>query len=85
MKERRKKAAMVMREVWIGKRLWSKDWERRIWLYNILVWMVMGYGTEIWGWKQRKEIEEINERYLRWIMGINRKTLGYMIKEELKR
>lgn len=45
----------------------------------------MGYDAEIWGWKERKEIEKIHERYLRWTMGVNRRTPGYIIREELKR
>lgn len=50
MRERGKRAALVMREVWgIGKRIWGKDWERRMSLYDTLVWTVMGYGAEIWG------------------------------------
>lgn len=33
-----------------------------IWLFDTLVWTVMGYGTEIWGWKERKAVYE---RYLK--------------------
>lgn len=48
IRERRRMAAIAMREVWgIGKRMWRKDWERRIWLFDTLVWTVMRYGTEI--------------------------------------
>lgn len=35
-------------------------------LFDRLVWMVMGYGVEIWGWKEREKLERIEERYLRW-------------------
>jgi len=50
VRDRGRRAAIVMREVWgIGKRLWGKDWERRLWLYDTLVWTVMSYGAEIWG------------------------------------
>lgn len=45
--------------------MWKKDWKRRIWLYDTLIWTVMGYGDEVWGWKERKEMEDIQERYLR--------------------
>jgi len=38
VKERVKKAAMVMGEVWgIGKRRFGRDWNRRIWLFDRLV------------------------------------------------
>lgn len=43
--------------------MWEKDWERRIWLFDTLVWTVM--GTEIWGWKERKVVKRVHERYLK--------------------
>lgn len=49
IRDRARREAIVMREVWgIGKRLWGDDWERRLWLYDTLVWTVMSYGVEIW-------------------------------------
>jgi len=49
VKERIKRAAAIMREVWgIGKRKFAKDWGRRLWLFDRLVWAVMSYGVEIW-------------------------------------
>lgn len=60
VRERKRKAATMMREIWaIGKRICGRDWEKRIWLFDMLVWTVMGYGAEIRGWKERKEIERI--------------------------
>lgn len=48
IKERKRKAiytTLAIREIWeIGKRLWGKDWEKKIWLYDTLVWTIMGYG-----------------------------------------
>lgn len=73
-----------MREVWgIGKRMWGNDWERRLWLYDTLVWTVMDYGAEVWEWKKRKEVEEVHDGFLRWTMGVDWRTPGYMIREEL--
>ncbi|XP_071650744.1 uncharacterized protein [Temnothorax longispinosus] len=86
IRERRRKAARVMREVWgIGKRMWKKDCKRRTWLYDTLIWTVMGYGAEVWGWKERREVEGIHERYLRWVLGVNWRTPGYMVRDELER
>lgn len=31
----------------------------------------MEYGAKIWGWKEKKEIEKIHERFLKWMLGIN--------------
>lgn len=50
VKDRVKRAAMVLGQGWsIGKRLFSRDVKRRLYLFDILVWTVLGYGSEIWG------------------------------------
>lgn len=33
----------------IGKRRFGSDWRKRIWLFDRLVWAVVGYGVKIWG------------------------------------
>ncbi|XP_067208521.1 golgin subfamily A member 6-like protein 26 [Linepithema humile] len=45
----------------------------------------MGYGVEIWGWKEREKMERIEERYLRWVLGVEAGTPGYLVREELQR
>lgn len=45
----------------------------------------MSYGVEIWGWKERERIEKLEERYLRWLLGVGRWTPGYLLREELQR
>lgn len=36
-----------MRQVWgIEKRRFKDDWNKRIWLFDTLVWTVVGYGVE---------------------------------------
>jgi len=72
--------------IWgLGKRRFRGDWRRRIWLFDKLIWTVLSYGEEVWGWKEREGIERIEERYLRWLLGMERRTPGYMVREELKR
>jgi len=86
VRERTMKAASIMGQVWgIDKRRFGKDWDKRIWLFDRLVWTVMGYGIEIWGWKERKGIEKLEERYLRWVLGVDYKTPWYLVREELQR
>lgn len=63
--------------------MWKKNWERRIWLFDTLIWTVMGYRTEVW--RERKEIERVHERYLKWTFGLNWRTPGYMVKNEVER
>lgn len=86
IRERIKKAAAVMGQVWgIGKRRYGKDWGKRLWLFDRLVWTVVGYGVEIWWWEERKGVERLEERYLRWVLGVDRRTPGYLVREELQR
>ncbi|XP_011884026.1 PREDICTED: golgin subfamily A member 6-like protein 22, partial [Vollenhovia emeryi] len=86
IRERVAKAAAVSGQVWgIGKRRFARKWERRIALFDKLVWTVASYGAEIWGWRTRKKMESLHERHLKWILGIDRLTPGYMIREEIQR
>lgn len=49
------------------------------------LWTMMGYGMEIWGWREREGIEKMEERYMRWVMGLGRESPGYLLREELQR
>ncbi|KAL6427150.1 hypothetical protein ACFW04_008652 [Cataglyphis niger] len=72
--------------VWgMGKRKFKNDWGRRLWLFDKLEWTVIGYGMEMWGWRERKELEKLQERYLRWMLGMEWETPGYMVRENLQR
>ncbi|XP_043468318.1 uncharacterized protein LOC122502364 [Leptopilina heterotoma] len=80
------RAGRVMGQVWgIGKRKFKDDWKRRIWLFDVLVWSVMSYGVEIWGWNEIGKMERMHERFLRWTMGVSWNCPGYMLREELGR
>lgn len=50
-----------------------------------MVWSVVSYGVEIWGWKERESLEKLQERFLKWILGVERSTPGYMVRKELQR
>ncbi|XP_015113968.1 uncharacterized protein LOC107039044 [Diachasma alloeum] len=45
----------------------------------------MGYGAEIWEWKEMDGVERMQERYMRWVLGLGKGTPGYLVREELKR
>lgn len=44
----------------------------------------MSYGVEIWGWKEREEMERLEEKYLRWVFRLDSRTPGYLITEEVE-
>jgi len=86
IRERVARAVSVIGLVWsIEKRRFGKDWKRRIWLFDRLVWTVVGYGAEIWGWREREKVERVQKRFLRWVLGVEGKTAEYLVKEETQR
>lgn len=86
VKDRVKRGMRVIGQVWgIGKRKFGGDWGKRLWLFDALVWTVLAYGAELWRWTERDRIEKMQERYLRWVMGVGWRTPGYLIREELQR
>lgn len=86
IRDRVKRGAAVMEQVWgVGKRRFGRNWGRRLWIFDRLAWTVVGYGAEIWGWEERERVERLAERYLKWVLGVERKTPGYMVREELLR
>jgi hypothetical protein len=38
---------------------------------------ILMYGAEIWRWKEHEEAERVQEKYLRWVLGVHRETPGY--------
>jgi len=86
IKDRVRKGAAIMGQVWgIGKRRFSGDWSRRLWLFDALVWSVVGYGVEIWGWREWDSVERLQNGYIRWLLGVDWRTPGYMVREEVQR
>lgn len=45
----------------------------------------MSYGVEIWGLKEREKIEGLKVRYIRWVLGVERETPWYLVREETQR
>lgn len=35
------------------------------------------YGAEIWGWKNETRLDRIKRKYVKWILGLDRKTELY--------
>jgi hypothetical protein len=81
-----RKANKVIGCVWeIGERMWGGEFGRRMMMFESMVESVLMYGAEIWGWKEQEEVERVQEKYLRWVLGVDRETPGYIVREECKR
>jgi len=86
IKERIRRARVAMGWVWsYGERKFKGDVRWRLKLFDSIVKGILYYGVEIWGYKEWKEIEAIQEKYLRWVLGLEWNTPGYIVREELKR
>ena len=69
----------------IGERKFKGDILWRMALYDAVVGGILSYGADVWGSKKWEEMEKVEEKYLRWILGVDRKTPGYIVQEEMKR
>lgn len=54
-------------------------------MFDKSVWSVVGYGVVVWGWREIERVERMLERFLRWVLGVDGRTPGYMVREELQR
>jgi hypothetical protein len=46
---------------------------------------ILMYGAEICRWKEQEEVEKVQEKYLRGVLGVDRETPGYIVRKESKR
>jgi hypothetical protein len=65
----------------IGERKWEGDFGRRMMMFGSMVENL----ADFWGWKKQGEVERVQEKYLIWVLGVDRETPGYIVGEECKR
>jgi hypothetical protein len=66
----------------IGERKWRGDFRRRMMMFESMVESVSMYRAEIWGWKEQEEVERVQQKYLGWLLGVDRETPGYIVEKE---
>jgi hypothetical protein len=55
-------------------------------MFESMIKSILMYGSEIWGWKEQEEVEKMQKKYLRWVLGVvDRETPGYIVREECRR
>lgn len=59
--------------------------KKRMKLFDWLVGSVVAFEAEVWGWREWGKVEGIQEKYIRWVLGLDRRTPGCMVREERKR
>jgi hypothetical protein len=50
-------------------------------MFASMIESVLMYGAEIWGCKEQEEAERMQEKYLRWVLGVDRETPGYIVRK----
>jgi hypothetical protein len=45
-------------------------------MFENMIESILMYGAEIWGWKEQEEVEKVQEKYLRGVLGVDRETPG---------
>ena len=63
----------------------KKSGKRRMRLFDVMISSILRYGAEIWGWRAWKEIETVQERYLKWIYKADKTTPSHTLREEARR
>lgn len=48
-------------------------------MFESLVKLVMFHGAKIWGWKEQGKLESVHESSLKWIVGLDKPTLSYIL------
>ena len=51
-------------------------------MFKYFVQSVLMYGAEVWGWVEKKEIEDVQVKYMKWVMGLRKGTPGYLVLQE---
>lgn len=58
---------------------------QRIHVLDMLVSSVLLYGVEIWGWKVWEEVEVVQNRFVKMVLGLDRNTPAYIWRTESDR
>jgi hypothetical protein len=57
--------------------------ERRRMMIEGIIENILMYGAD--EWKKQEEVEKVEEKYLRGMLGVDRETPGYIVRGECKR
>jgi len=72
-----------MRKVWnLGERIFKDDFRRKMMLFRYLVMAIIMYGAEIWGRRERGELEVIQKKYVKWSLDLDPCTPDYIVYKE---
>jgi len=82
IRELKEKDNIIMKKVWGLAKIFKDDFRRKMMLFRYLVLGVIMYGAEIWGLKERGELEVIQKKYIKWSFGLDSCTPDYIVYKE---
>ena len=86
IKKTARKFQGTMNSVWgIWKRAKINNLNKRMFLTDSIVKSSCLYGSEIWGWGRKEEIEKIQGNYVKRALGLDRNTPSYIWRVEAGR
>lgn len=75
----------VIQSMWsVGEKKLREDYWTRLRLYNSVVRTMITYGAIIWGWERQAEIDKLQVKFIKWMIGLDRCTATCIILEETK-
>lgn len=84
IRELKKKGNVVLKQMWgLGERRFRDEFKRRMMLFKYLVLEVIMYRAKVWGWKEKKELERIQKRYVKWTLDLDSCTSDYVVYNKL--
>ncbi|KAH0810729.1 hypothetical protein GEV33_012062 [Tenebrio molitor] len=66
----------------IGDRKWGDHFRRKMMMFESMIESIFMKGAKIWGWKKQEEVEKMQEKSFRGVLGMDRKTPDYIVREE---
>jgi hypothetical protein len=54
-------------------------------MFESMIESIFMKGAKIWGWKKQEEVEKMQEKSFRGVLGMDRKTPDYIVREECTR
>lgn len=76
---------VIMSNMWsIGERIFKENYERRMMMFGALVESVALFRRKIYGWREEERLDGLLRRYIKYVLGLDRNTPNYILKEETK-
>jgi hypothetical protein len=53
-------------------------------MFESMIESILMYGEKIWEWKEQEEVEKMQEKYLRGVLGVDTETPGCLNRDRMR-